>query len=113
MTTSSLLSQEAMPIEIRAMRERDHEIKELEKRLEEKDEIVATLQGQMEMMRKQVIMMKTSMMRKRSSNNLDVTKDTETQTTPSLANGHQYSRSPSTSPSRSSHRRKQNCCTIS
>lgn len=92
------------------MRERAQEIKKLRKQLEEKDEVIDTLQGQMEMMRKQVIMMKTTSGRRRSSI-MEITQDTETQTSPTL-NGHRYSRSPSTSSSRGSRQRKGACCVI-
>ncbi len=97
-----------MPTEIRAMREQGQVIKSLTKQLEEKEEVIATLQGQMEMMRKQVIMMKTTLGRKLTASNLDlgIKQDIETQTTPTLANGRQYSRSPSTSSSRGSRKRK-------
>ena len=98
------------------MRERQLEIKGLKKQLEEKDEMMAVLQGQMEMMRKQVIMMKTAMTKKSSSNNMDVTQDTETQTSsPTMGSGRCESRSPSTSTisSRRSGKRKGACCVIS
>lgn len=89
------------------MRERGKEIKQLEKRLEEKDEVIDTLQGQMEMMRKQVMMMKTN--HTGSKRSMDITQDTETQTSP--INGG-YSRSSSTSSSRVSRKRKEACCVI-
>lgn len=90
------------------MRERGQEIKQLKKQLEEKDEVIDTLQGHMELMRKQVILMKTNTGRKQSSS-LEITHDTETQTSPTVASG-QYSRSSSTS-SRSK-KRKEACCAI-
>ena len=89
------------------MRERGLEIKLLKKRLDEKDEMIDTLQGQMEMMRKQVIMMKTS--QNGIKHSMEITQDTETQTSP--INGG-YSRSSSTSSSRASRKTKDACCVI-
>ena len=84
------------------------EIKLLEKELEEKDELIQTLQGQMELLRKQMIMMKTT--GKRSNTQLDITQDIETQTSPNgIANGRCRSLSSSSSKGNST---KQACCVI-
>jgi hypothetical protein len=89
------------------MRERGQEIKLLKKQLDERDDVIDTLQGQMEMMRKQVIMMKTNY--NGSKRSMDITQDTETQTSPVSG---RYSRSPSTCSSRASRKRKDACCVI-
>ena len=106
-----LHQQEALPLEIRAMRERQQEIKQLKTQLDEKDEVIQTLQGQMEMLRKQIIMMKANMNgRNHSTTKLDIHQDTETQTSPTLSNGRRFP-SPSNSSSRTS-RKGKGCCTI-
>ena len=79
------------------MREKQIEIKQLQKQLEEKDELVLTLRGQMELLRKQVMMMKANQGLNHNHSKHDVRQDTETQTTPSLACNGRNSKSPSTS----------------
>ncbi len=94
------------------MREKQSEIKQLKKQLGEKDEVIQTLQGQMEMLRKQIIMMKANMNgRNHSSAHLDITQDTETQTSPTLSNGHRSISSHSAS-SKNSRKRRGACCVI-
>ncbi len=91
------------------MREKQMEIKHFKKELEEKEELIETLQGQMEQLRKQVIMMKTHQ-GYHSSSKMEIKQDTETQTTPSIdSSRHSQSRSPSSSRGRS----KKGCCVIS
>ena len=53
-------AQEVLPDEIRAVRERDAEIRSLKKQLVEKDELVQVLEGQMETLRKQLMSSKSS-----------------------------------------------------
>ena len=89
------------------MRERQTEIKQLRKELGEKEEVIETLQGQMEMMRKQVMMLKANMgpRSRSSSSKLEITQDTETQTSPSL-----HARStPSPSSNRGNGKRRAKC----
>ena len=95
------------------MRERQAEIKQLKTELNEKEEMIQTQQTQIEMLRKQVIMMKANMNgRNQSSTKLDITNDTETQTSPSLCNGRRSLSSHSTASSRGSRKRQGACCTI-
>lgn len=94
------------------MRERQLEIKQLKTQLNEKDEVIQTLQGQMEMLRKQIIMMKANMNgRNHSTAKLDIRQDTETQTSPALSNGRRSLSSHSAS-SRGSRKRQGACCII-
>ena len=93
------------------MRERQIEIKQLKTKLSERDETIQTLQGQMEMLRKQIIMMKSNMNgRNHSTAQLEITQETETQTSPSLSKNR---RSPSSTSSASRGQRKRGAhCTI-
>ena len=75
-------AQEVLPDEIRAVRERDAEIRSLKKQLVEKDELVQVLEGQMETLRKQLMSSKSS--RTRSPVMQQEKETRETQTRPDM-----------------------------
>ncbi len=53
--------QEALPIEVRSMRDRANEIHKLQNQLGEREEEVMVLNNQMELLRKQLIVMRQNM----------------------------------------------------
>ena len=75
-------AQEVLPDEIRAVRERDAEIRSLKKQLVGKDELVQVLEGQMETLRKQLMSSKSS--RTRSPVMQQEKETRETQTRPDM-----------------------------
>jgi len=85
-------AQEVLPDEIRAVRERDAEIRSLKKQLVEKDELVQVLEGQMETLRKQLMSSKSS--RTRSPVMQQEKETRETQTRPDMPDSPGKSGSP-------------------
>lgn len=94
-------------MEVLSLREKQVELKQLKKELVEKDDQVEMLEGQLELLRKQVIRMKSSSQHSinHSLGKLDAKHDSETQTSPiSMANGRYDTNTPEGS--------KKACCVI-
>jgi len=96
--------QEALPIEIRSLREKEAEIRNLRKQLVEKDELVKILEGQMETLRRQL-------MSSRASQGSQLSSEKETRETQTGQRAQSPGKSGSPTPTR--RRKRAACCVIS
>lgn len=114
--TSRTIKNEALPTEIRAMREREMEIRKLQQQLMEKDDLVQILEDQLEMMRKQLLAKQSS---SNGSHDQNGTEHRETQTAQNGKLNHTDGGesiggdSTSSSSRQRRRRRKMGCCTVS